>query len=75
MATWVEKQIGSLLALIAICWAAYHVATVHEIHSAFFRLGPLQLFMAGLMVWLHGKYRAAHFTRKRREFEVRFRDF
>lgn len=75
MATWVEKQIGSLLAIIAVIWAAYHVAAVHEFQGAFLKLGPLQLFLAGLMVWLHGKYRADHFTRKRREFEVRFRDF
>jgi len=75
MATWLEKQIGSLLVIAAVVWAVYHLASVHAFEGGFLRLGPVQLLMAGLMVWLHGKYRAAHFTRKRREYEAHFRDF
>jgi hypothetical protein len=68
MATWVEKLIGMFLAITAVLWAAYHVTSVHEAHAAFLRLGPMQLLMAGLMMWLHGKYRAVHFARLRREY-------
>lgn len=75
MATWVEKLIGLLLVIIAAAWATYHLVEVHAFHPAFLRLGPMQLLMAGIMVWLHGKYRAVHFTNVRREYQTRFRDF
>lgn len=75
MATWVERFIGLVLAVLAVFWAAYHLATVREFQPAFFRLGPMQLLMAGLLLWVHGKYRAVHFTRIRREYQTRFRDF
>jgi hypothetical protein len=75
MATWVERLIGLFLAIVAVVWAAYHLASVREFQGGFLRLGPMQLLMAGLMVWLHGRYRAAHFTRVRREYQTRFRDF
>jgi hypothetical protein len=75
MATWLERLIGLLLAIVAVAWAAYHLASVHEFQAGFLRLGPMQLLMAGLMLWLHGKYRAVHFTRTRREYQTRFRDF
>lgn len=75
MATWVEKLIGLLLVITAVFWAAFHLAADHAFHPAFLRLGPMQLLMAGLMMWLHGKYRAVHFTNIRREYQTRFRDF
>ena len=31
--------------------------------------------MAGLLLWLHGQYRAVQFSRVRREYQTRFRDF
>lgn len=75
MATWVEKLIGFVVVVAAAVWAAFHWISVHQFQAAFFRLGPMQLLMAGLMLWLHGKYRAVHFTRERREYQTRFRDF
>jgi hypothetical protein len=58
MSTWREKQIGLLLIVGSMVWAVYHV--MHEqVSLAYLRLGPMQLFMAGLMIWLHGKYRRA----------------
>lgn len=74
MAARVEKLIGLLLVIMAVLWAASHLASTHEFHPGFFKLGPMQLIMAGLMIWLHGKYRAAQFTRVRREYQTRFRD-
>lgn len=74
MSTWVEKLIGLSLIIVAICWATYHLAVAHAFHPAFLRLGPMQLLMAGLMAWLHGKYRAVHFTNIRREYQTRFHD-
>jgi len=59
MATRLERQIGFLLALMAVIWAVWHVASVRELHPAYLRLGPMQLLMAGLLVWLHGKYRGS----------------
>ena len=59
MVTWLEKQIGSLLALAAVIWAVYHMASVREFESGYLKLGPMQLLMAGLLLWLHGKYRAS----------------
>jgi len=64
MATRLERQIGFLLAFAAVVWATWHVASVRELHLAYLRLGPMQLLMAGLLVWLHGKYRgSAHVNR------------
>lgn len=74
MAARVEKLIGLLLVVLAGLWAAYHLVSTREFHPGFFRLGPMQLLMAGLLVWLHGKYRAAHFTRVRRDYQTRFHD-
>lgn len=75
MATWMEKLAGSLLIVFAVLWAVYHLASVHQFQPGFLRLGPMQLLMAGLMMWLHGRYRAVHFARVRREYQTRFRDF
>jgi hypothetical protein len=75
MATWIERQSGLLLVIVAVFWAAYHVASVHEFHAAYLRLGPMQLLMAGMMLWLHGKFRAARFTQARRDYQTRFREF
>ena len=44
---------------MAVIWAVWHVASVRELHPAYLRLGPMQLLMAGLLVWLHGKYRGS----------------
>ena len=59
MATRLEKQVGWLLAIAAVVWAAYLLATLHEFHAAYLKLGPMQLLMAGVMVWLHGRFRAS----------------
>jgi hypothetical protein len=75
MATWVEKLIGILLVITAVLWAAYHLLSVHPFQPGFFRLGPMQVLMVGLLLWLHGQYRAVHFSRVRREYQTRFRDF
>jgi hypothetical protein len=75
MATWLERLMGLLLAVVAVLWAAYHLVSVREFQPGFLRLGPMQLLMAGLLLWLHGRYRAAHFTRMRGEYQTRFRDF
>jgi len=75
MATWVEKLIGILLAVTAVLWAAYHLLSVHHFQPGFLRLGPMQVLMAGLLLWLHGQYRAVQFSRVRREYQTRFRDF
>lgn len=68
MPSWVEKLSGLLLVVVAVLWAAYHLASVHEFQGGFLRLGPMQILMAGLMMWLHGRYRAVHFARVRREY-------
>lgn len=68
MPSWIEKLSGLLLVVVAVLWAAYHLASVHEFHGGFLRLGPMQILMAGLMMWLHGRYRAVHFARARREY-------
>jgi len=57
MATWLEKQIGWVLAIAAIIWAGYYLASANEFKIEHLRLGPMQLFMAGVLLWLHGKYR------------------
>ena len=57
MRTWLEKQLGSLLALAAVVWEAWHLVNVHQFEGGYLRLGPMQLLMAGLLLWLHGKYR------------------
>lgn len=57
MATRREKQIGWLLAIAALIWAAYLLASMHGFYAAYLRLGPMQLLMAGLLLWLHGKFR------------------
>ena len=59
MATRLEKQIGWLLAIAAIVWAAYLLANMHGFHATYLKLGPMQLLMAGVMLWLHGRFRAS----------------
>ncbi|HEY6248514.1 MAG TPA: hypothetical protein VI685_01060 [Candidatus Angelobacter sp.] len=59
MATRLEKQSGWLLAIVAVIWAAYLLVDMSEFHAAYLRLGPMQLLMAGILLWLHGKYRAS----------------
>jgi hypothetical protein len=75
MATWVEKSIGIVLVITAVFWATYHLVSVHQFQPAFLRLGPMPILMVGLLLWLHGQYRAVHFSRVRREYQTRFRDF
>lgn len=59
MATRREKQIGWLLAIAAVVWAAYLLANMQGFHAAYLKLGPMQLLMAGVLVWLHGKFRVS----------------
>lgn len=73
MGTWIERQIGLILAIVAVLWAAYHMASVHGFQAAYLRLGPMQLLMAGTLMWLHGRFRATRFTHARREYQTRFR--
>jgi hypothetical protein len=73
MGTWIERQLGLILAVAAVLWAAYHMARVHGFQAAYLRLGPMQVLMAGILMWLHGKFRATRFTHARREYQTRFR--
>ena len=59
MATRLEKHIGWLLAITAVIWAAYVLTSMRGFAGAYLRLGPMQLLMAGILLWLHGKYRTA----------------
>lgn len=59
MASRREKQIGWLLAIAALIWAAYLLTSMHGFHGAYLRLGPMQLLMAGLLLWLHGRFRVS----------------
>lgn len=60
MGTWFERQIGFWLATGSVLWAAYHIMHIAgEFDPGYLRLGPMQLCMAGLMLWLHGKYRSS----------------
>jgi hypothetical protein len=73
MGTWIERQIGLLLAVAALLWAAYHMVSVRGFQPAYLRLGPMQVLMAGILMWLHGRFRATRFTQARREYQTRFR--
>lgn len=73
MGTWIERQLGFILAITAVLWAAYHMASVRGFHATYLRLGPMQVLMAGILLWLHGKFRATRFTQARREYQTRFR--
>jgi hypothetical protein len=75
MGTWIEKFVGVLLAVMAILWAAYHMASVRGFEAAYLRLGPMQVLMGGILMWLHGRFRAARFTHARRDYQTRFREF
>lgn len=75
MGTWIEKLIGVLLAVTAVLWGAYHMVSVRGFEAAYLRLGPMQLLMAGILIWLHGKFRATRFTHTRRDYQTRFREF
>ena len=75
MGTWIEKLFGVLLVVMAVLWAAYHMASVRGFEAAYLRLGPMQLLMAGILMWLHGKFRATRFTHARRDYQTRFREF
>ena len=57
MSAWWERQIGLLFILAAVSWALHHIYGERQFDVAYLRLGPMQLVMAGLMLWLHGKYR------------------
>lgn len=59
MAIRLEKQIGWLLGIAAVIWGAYLLASMGEFHGAYFRLGPMQLLMAGVLLWVHGKFRTS----------------
>lgn len=63
MATRLEKQAGWLLAIAAIIWAAYLLASIHGFPGGYLRLGPMQLLMAGVLLWLHGKFRTSKSVR------------
>ena len=63
MTSWLEKQIGWLLAIVAVIWGGYYLASAGESRIAYLRLGPLQLLLAGILVWLHGKYRRQSLSR------------
>lgn len=56
MSTLLERKIGLILTIIAIAWASYYLAH-YRLLTADVRLGPLQVFMLGLMTWLHGRFR------------------
>ena len=73
MGTWIERQIGLIMAVVAVLWAAYHMASAHGFQAAYLRLGPMQLLMGGILMWLHGRFRATRFTHARREYQTRFR--
>lgn len=60
MGTRLEKQIGWLLVIGALIWAAYVLASMRGFPAAYLRLGPMQLLMAGILLWIHGKYRTNH---------------
>ena len=75
MGTWIEKLIGVLLAVTAVLWAMYHMASVRGFEAAYLRLGPMQLLMAGILMWLHGRFRSTRFTNARRDYQTRFREF
>jgi hypothetical protein len=75
MGTWIERQSGLLLVIVAVIWAVYHVVSIHEFNAAYLRLGPMQLLLAGTMLWLHGKFRAVRYTHARRDYQTRFREF
>ena len=58
MGTWLERQIGILLAVIAVGWAVYFIVhAAHGFPAMVIKLGPMQLFMLGLLLWIHGKFR------------------
>ncbi|MBZ5523951.1 MAG: hypothetical protein LAP21_17075 [Acidobacteriia bacterium] len=59
MGRWLEKWFGLLLAIAGVVWAAYHIIRHATFSAGFMRLGPMQLLMLGLMLWLHGKFRNA----------------
>ncbi|HEY6350094.1 MAG TPA: hypothetical protein VI636_11865 [Candidatus Angelobacter sp.] len=59
MVTRLEKYVGWLLAIAALIWAAYLLAGMRGFAGAYLRLGPMQLLMAGILLWLHGKYRTS----------------
>jgi len=63
MTSWLEKQIGWLLAIVAVIWGGYYLASAGESRIAYLRLGPLQLLLAGILLWLHGKYRRQSLSR------------
>lgn len=65
MAARLEKHLGWLMALAAVIWAAYVLATIPEFNGAYLRLGPMQLLMAGVLLWLHGSFRASGSRRHR----------
>ena len=58
MDTWLERQIGMLLAVIAVCWAIYCIVhATHGFPALVIKMGPMQLFMLGLLLWVHGMFR------------------
>jgi hypothetical protein len=59
MGRWLEKWFGLVLASASLIWAVYHMVHRGSFNPGFMRLGPMQAFMLGLMLWLHGKFRNA----------------
>jgi len=59
MGRWLEKWLGLMLVSASLIWAAYHTIQHGAFSPGFMRLGPMQALMAGLMLWLHGKFRNA----------------
>jgi len=54
---WMEKWFGGVLIAAGIVWAGYHMIHYGSFNPGFMRLGPMQVLMLGLMLWLHGKFR------------------
>jgi len=57
MNAWWERQTGLLFALSGVSWALHHIYGEGRLNPAYLRLGPMQVIMLGLMMWLHGKFR------------------
>lgn len=57
MFRWMEKWLGIVLIAASVLWAAYHMIHLGSFNPGFMRLGPMQILMLGLMIWLHGKFR------------------
>lgn len=60
--SYIEEQIGPLIAAAGVGWAVYHGTYVaHDIAQGFtavyLKSGPLEVCALGILLWLHGKWR------------------